>query len=49
MNEQKRNHLKNIGELVADQSDLNLQIAVAFGEGLTAANAIRKTEETDSQ
>lgn len=49
MSEQKRKHLKNLEELMADQSDLTLQIEIAFGEGLVAANAINKTEETDSQ
>lgn len=49
MSEQKRKHLKNLEELMADQSDLILQIEIAFGEGLVAANTIRKTEDTDSQ
>ncbi|MDE6365193.1 MAG: hypothetical protein K2L86_13190 [Lachnospiraceae bacterium] len=49
MSEQKRMHLNNLEELMAVQSDLTLQIEIAFGEGLVAANAIKKTEETDNQ
>ncbi len=49
MSEQKRKHLNNLEELMADQSDLTLQIEIAFGEGLVAANAIKKAEETDNQ
>ena len=48
MSEQKRMHLNNLEELMAVQSDLTL-IEIAFGEGLVAANAIKKTEETDNQ
>lgn len=49
VSEQKRMYLRNWGEALANLNYLTLQISVAFAEGLSAANAIREKEETDSQ